>query len=485
MEKKMDHRQKGACGIFWAPWNSLHGENYFRRVYMEKTKISAATKWLTLISVAFAGGLITKLPYLRETYMAPLQEATGATMTQLGLLMSAYGIVNFICYFPGGILADKFSSKKLIVFSCWGTALAGFWYWTMPKFWALLVIHAIFAITTVFTFWAAMVKSINNLGGPEEQGRLFGLLEGGRGLIGTLVALGSVWAFGLASDEIGGMKNAILWYSILLLIAGAVCLFVMKDNEVTGEVEKNPLNWKDFKEVAKMPRVWLCGVLGCCNYSALIFHGYITGYMSALGVDDSKVAVLNTFRTYFMMMVGALLAGFIADKVGSRIKFINWAFLGMAIFATLYCIIPRDAKSTVTLICANFIVFGLFLYSIKALYFSTIDEVLVPKKLAGTASGIISLLTYAAEIFLYTVSGNMVDKYADTDVWYKGYINCFIWMVILSVIGFIVAIILRKMNAEAIKRGQAAGVVDAEGNLIENDEPEADDFEVVDEEVIE
>lgn len=128
------------------------------------TKARAGNKWMTLILVAFAGGIITKLPYLRETYMAPLMEATGANATQLGLIMSAYGIVNFICYFPGGILADKFSCKTLIVFSCIGTALAGFWFWTMPSFIWLVVIHAIFAITTVFTFWAAMVKSINRLG---------------------------------------------------------------------------------------------------------------------------------------------------------------------------------------------------------------------------------------------------------------------------------------------------------------------------------
>ena len=88
----------------------------------EKKQTSAVTKWMTLIIVAIAGGLMTKLPYLRETYMVPLQEATGATKTQLGLIMSAYGIVNFICYFPGGILADKFSCKKLIIFSCFGTA---------------------------------------------------------------------------------------------------------------------------------------------------------------------------------------------------------------------------------------------------------------------------------------------------------------------------------------------------------------------------
>lgn len=415
---------------------------------MEEKRVSNFTKWMTLILVAIAGGLITKLPYLRETYMEPLQQATGATKTQLGLIMSAYGIVNFICYFPGGVLADKFSSKKLIIVSCIGTALAGLWYWTMPGFVGLVIIHGIFAITTVFTFWAAMVKSINNLGGPEEQGRLFGMLEGGRGLLGTLVAFGSVAVFGMAADDIGGLKNAILYYSILLIVAGVLVAIFMKDDKpVKKEVkEKNPLNMKDFIAVAKMPTVWLCGALGICNYSALIFHGYITAYLSeAFELSSTAVANLSVVRTYFMMMVGAFVAGIISDKVGSRIKFIQYVFIGMAVFATGYVAIPAG-KGAVPLIVANFICFGLCLYSIKALYFSTIDEVFVPKKLAGTASGIISLVTYAPEIFLYTLSGSMVDKYAGTATPLKGYHHCFIAMIVLSVIGFICGAILRAMN---------------------------------------
>ena len=425
---------------------------------MANTRQANIKKYLTLFIVALAGGLITKLPYLRETYMEPLSQATGATYTQLGLIMSAYGLINFICYFPGGILADKFSCKTLIVISCLGTALAGFWFWTMPGFIWLVVIHAIFAITTVFTFWAAMVKSINRLGDADEQGSLFGLLEGGRGLIGTLVAFGSVAVFGLASDAIGGMKNAILYYSVLMAVVGVLAaIFLEKDKPAANGTDSvRPLNKKDFLEVAKMPRVWLCGALGICNYSALIFHGYITGYLSnAFGLSDTVVGNLSVLRTYVMMMLGAFVAGFIADKIGSRIKLIKWSFVGMAVFASFYVLIPPQGAGVPLVIC-NFIVYGLFLYSIKAMYFSTIDEVLVPKRLAGTASGIISLCTYAPEIFLYTVSGNIVDKYVGTATPLKGYHICFIMMAVLSVIGFVCGSILMKMNKKAIAEKQAA-----------------------------
>lgn len=427
----------------------------------QQAKNASWRKWLTLIIVATAGGLMTKLPYLRETYMDPLQAATGATKTQLGLIMSAYGIMNFIFYFPGGVLADKFSAKKLIALSCFGTGLIGLWYWTMPGFTGLVIIHALFAVTTVFTFWAAMVKSINNLGGPEEQGRLFGFLEGGRGLIGTVAAFGSVAVFAMAPDDIGGMKNAIMFYSIALIVCGILVMIFLQDNKPVQAAVKqkaeNPLNMRDFMQVAKMPRVWLCGILAMCNYSALIFHGYITAYLSeAFGISNTVVANLSVIRTYFLMMVGSFAAGLIADKMGSRIKFMQYAYVGMAVFASLYVLIPTGPKA-VPLIVANFIVYGLCLYSIKALYFSTIDELLISKRLAGTASGVISLLTYAPEIFLYTVSGQMVDKYAGTDTPLAGYIHCFIWMAVLSVIGFVCAVVLRKLNAKAIAKMQAEG----------------------------
>lgn len=415
-------------------------------------------KWITLIIVAAAGGLITKLPYLRETYMVPLQAATGATKTQLGLIMSAYGIVNFICYFPGGVLADRFSAKKLIAVSCFGTGLLGLWYWTMPGFTGLVIIHALFAITTVFTFWAAMVKSINNLGGPEEQGKLFGFLEGGRGLIGTLAAFGSVAVFALAPDDVGGMKNAIMFYSIALIICGVLVMLVMKDNKPVKveKKEEDKITVQAVLQVVKIPRVWLCGVLAVCNYSALIFHGYITAYLSeAYGISSTVVANLSVIRTYFLMMVGSFAAGLLADKLGSRIRFMQYAYIGMAVFASLYVLIPVGPQA-LPLIVANFIAYGLCLYSIKALYFSTIDEVMIPKRLAGTASGIISLLAYAPEMFLYTVSAQMVDKYVGTSTPLAGYVHCFIWMAVLSAIGFVSAIVLRRLNNKAIAAAKAA-----------------------------
>lgn len=430
-----------------------------------KFKNPNVQKWITLLAVAVTGGVINKICYLRETYYEPLQQATGSTNAQLGMLMSAFGIANFIFYFPGGILADKFSSKNLIVFSCFTTALAGFWYATFPPYKVLMFIHFIFAITTVFTFWAAMVKIVNNLGPAEEQGRLFGSLEASRGLFGTIAALVSVIFFNKAGEGIPGLRATVIYYSIVLIIAGVLAaIFIVEPESMKAErgkkVEKEPkekITKEGVLEVVKMPTIWLAGVLVLANYSALIFHGMVTPYLSAaFGLSGSVVATLSTIRTYVMMMIGAIVAGFLADKIGSVIKFMKWGFLGMAIFAVAYLLIPAN-RSAVWLIVLNFIIYGLCLYSIKALYFATIDEVFIPKHLAGTASGIISLIGYCPEIFMYVWVGNIVDNSTGLD----GYHTVFKWMVAFAVIGFIAATILLILNDKARKEIAGNGNVEA------------------------
>lgn len=93
---------------------------------MIKFKSAKVERWVVLMTVSLVGGIITKLPYLKDTYYSTLEVVTGTTKAQLGMLLTMYGLMNFVCYFPGGMLADKISPKKLIVFSCFGTGLVGF-----------------------------------------------------------------------------------------------------------------------------------------------------------------------------------------------------------------------------------------------------------------------------------------------------------------------------------------------------------------------
>mgnify|MGYP000677139641 CR=1 FL=1 len=71
-------------------------------------------KYGTLLLLATGAGIIFQLPYIRETFYVPIQNAMNLSNAQMGLLSSGYATMSLFSYFIGGIIADKFSARKLL-----------------------------------------------------------------------------------------------------------------------------------------------------------------------------------------------------------------------------------------------------------------------------------------------------------------------------------------------------------------------------------
>lgn len=80
------------------------------------------------------------------------------------------------------------------------------------------------------------------------------------------------------------------------------------------------------------------------------------------------------------MFAASLLAGAIADKLKSVIRFWCYGYVGMAIFSFGYLLIPKN-HSLVWVVVINFVLHGMFLLAVKALYFAPIDEMYIGKSL--------------------------------------------------------------------------------------------------------
>lgn len=74
-------------------------------------------KYITLVSLGLAGGVMYVYPYIRYVFHNPLNEALQINDTQAGFLLTVYGIVSLILYIPGGILTDKLKAKKPLILS--------------------------------------------------------------------------------------------------------------------------------------------------------------------------------------------------------------------------------------------------------------------------------------------------------------------------------------------------------------------------------
>ena len=112
--------------------------------------MSNQRRFWALISLIVAGELIFSLPFHVPRYFRPsVLEAFSLTNTALGDIFAVYGITAILAYFPGGILADRFDPKCLIIVSLILTALGGIYFSSIPDTFNLGILYGYWGFTTI------------------------------------------------------------------------------------------------------------------------------------------------------------------------------------------------------------------------------------------------------------------------------------------------------------------------------------------------
>lgn len=91
-----------------------------------------------------------------------------------------------------------------------------------------MIIHLLFGITTVLTFWSSSVKVVNLLAASGEQGEMFGFLESGRNVIGFVIngiTLALFAFFVNKINDVAGITSVIVFESVVMIIVGIALQF--------------------------------------------------------------------------------------------------------------------------------------------------------------------------------------------------------------------------------------------------------------------
>jgi predicted MFS family arabinose efflux permease len=211
-------------------------------------------KWLQIIILGLGAGAVYQFPYLRYAFFVQLQNALGLNNLEFGMTLSVYGVVAMICYFPGGWLADRVSPKKLIVFSLISTGLSGFYFATFPSYTMNLILNGVWGVTTILTYWAALLKITRSLGEENEQGRLYGFLEGSRGIFSALAAFVMLAVLTSFSSATVGLAAIIRIMSVLEVCVGVLTIFLINDPK---QKKDEAPRLKDVGRLLKRKEVWL------------------------------------------------------------------------------------------------------------------------------------------------------------------------------------------------------------------------------------
>ncbi len=78
---------------------------------------------------------------------------------------------------------------------------------------------------------------MSRLGNSEQQGRLFGFFETGRGIVDTVVAFSALAVFTWFGSGLLGFKAGIWFYSLIVIAVGIIIFFVLNDKEEAPSVE--------------------------------------------------------------------------------------------------------------------------------------------------------------------------------------------------------------------------------------------------------
>jgi len=409
-------------------------------------------RYLQFALVILAAGSIYPLIYLKAQYQETILAVFSLTTPQLNSIYSILGLVFVVGYFPSGILSDKFSAKNLLSLSLFGTALGGFWFAQVPSYGSIVIIFALWGFFSVFTFWSSHMKVVKMLSTSAEDGRFFGILDGGRGLVEAILASIALAIFSgiLGSslelaDKQAALVPVIYMYSIVLLITSILIFFFVQDDkkmdskEGITEKQEAAFKFSDLGKVFKNKYVYLQGLIVFAGYTVFWTNYYFGGHLETnVGITPVTVGSIMV-AVLWMRPIGGVVGGFLADKIGKSITIAS-ALVGAGICLTLLAVLPKSLP--VALFGGLIIISGLFLYVIRGTYWSLLGQSKIDAAIMGTAIGVISFIGYLPDIILPKLNTFLWNTFGN-EGGYKAY---FLVSMAIGLAGAVLAMVFKKMQ---------------------------------------
>lgn len=392
--------------------------------------------YLQIALIALAGESIFLLPFVLQRIFRPtFLKALDISNTELGICFSIYGITALVSYFLGGPIADRFSPRKLMAFSLLLTAGGGIVLGTFPEVSTLYFLYGYWGVTTILLFWAAMIK-ITRISGENKQGSAFGFLDGGRGLLASIIGTIGIILFAsslkaVSMKDIREAFQQVIWFASGFVGFVAIIVWIfLKDIRSTST---DRLKWKQVKKLLQNPTMYAIMLIVLCGYVGYKMTDFMPQYASEiLGFNEVQSAQLGTALLYGRPLV-AVFIGILADRISSS-KLISYAFMLSAITGTSFATgILTDSRFVLFLFSTAIV--AISVYAIRAVYFALISEVNISIQTTGTAVGLISVVGFTPDIFVGPTSGYLLDSYTGI----IGYRYLFTLLIVFAIIGLIAA----------------------------------------------
>lgn len=406
----------------------------------EQKRKGIEKKWISFGILMLGAGTIYKLGFMKDAFYVPMQEFMGLSHTQIGGAVSIAGWISTFGFLAAILVVDRISKKIMIPASLIGICLCGLWLSTFPSYPVFLLIYCLLAICADMLYWPTMLKTVRLLGNEDEQGRMFGILEAGRGLMDTIVAFCALGIFSAFGSNEAGLRAAILFYAVVPGVIAIIAYFLLEPDEAPAEAaapaeseEPKKKSNDTISRALKNKKIWLVSFNVFFVYSVYCGLTYFIPFLEeAYALPAVLVGVYGVINQYGLKMLGGPVGGFITDKVlHSATKYLQICFVIVAAILVVFACLPHKQLGIVIGMIITLTI-SAFVFSMRAVFFAPMDEVKVPRDITGSAMSIGSFLGYLPGAFMYAIYGAILDHFEGM----SGYRIVFIVMAVFAVIGF-------------------------------------------------
>jgi nitrate/nitrite transporter NarK len=416
------------------------------------SETSSLRRGLIIAALIAAGEAVFLLPFvLARVFRPTFLDVFGITNLQLGVAFSFYGIVAMLAYFAGGPLADRFSARRLMAAALLATGWGGVALAGIPSPRDMNILWAGWGLTTILLFWAAMLRATREWGGVSAQGRAYGLLDGGRGLLAAVIASATVFVFGaLLPADVASATPAqreaafrvVIWvFSGVTLLVALLVWVVVPDTTPQEEGSAEPkLSLDGIQHACRMPVVWLQAVIVVCAYVGYkATDDFSLLARDALGFDEVAAAGIGTL-SFWIRAVAAVGAGYLADRVDSS-RVIAWGFVILIVGSGLIAsgvVVVGVAWMLISTIVAT----SVGVYALRGVYFALLAEGAVPMVFTGSAIGVVSVVGFTPDVFMGPLMGVLLDNSPGV----LGHQHVFAAVAVFGAVGLVATIAFRRIT---------------------------------------
>ena len=357
----------------------------------------------------------------------PIREQFGLSATQAGLMMSAYSLGFAIVSFPGGIIADKFGYKRVLV-AC--LALATVCAFVFP-FASVLTMFIVIRFLLGFSHGSVPSATTKGIALNYDKEKR--------------VMIQSVWFIaqniaGFAATYIGARIIAVnyqyaYWVAAVLYVIAFLLILKnlpnIKEAEAKGKATVDNKNKAKISDVFKDRNMWIFAI--CIFVFNLILNGSNNWYATFLSTNFNKdmVEIGSILSLSSLISIGCSpLTGYLLSKVFKGKE--NWfVFLSTIITAILFTVMVKGNVLALSVVC---IYVSAYSSMFPFVAIKTLPQKLVSEEYIGTTMGVITAVSSLGGFVAPTLIGAILDLGGGE------FSNAYITLAVLGVIAGVVAL---------------------------------------------